>query len=176
VYKGFTPKVARSFTAVIGEVWVPRNSNTRIVSRKVVKDWGHHKGLVHVYGDATGGARKSSAVAGTDWELVKAIYKPAFKDKVSYKYRKANPAERTRLNAVNSRILTVDGTIRCLVDPEKAPHLCEDFEGVVLKEGGSGEIDKKNDVELTHTSDALGYYIEKKFPLRFGTGLSAESW
>ena len=52
-----------------------------------------------------------------------------------------------------------------MVDPGKAPHVVDDLEGVRTLEGGSGEIDKKKDSELTHISDGLGYYIEKQFPI-----------
>ena len=34
-----------------------------------------------------------------------------------------------------------------------------------MLEGGSGEIDKRRTPELTHISDAIGYYINKEFPI-----------
>jgi hypothetical protein len=40
-----------------------------------------------------------------------------------------------------------------------------DLEGVRTLEGGSGEIDKKVDPRLTHISDALGYYVDYRFPI-----------
>ena len=52
-----------------------------------------------------------------------------------------------------------------MVDPSKAPHVVKDFEGVRLLKGGSGEIDKKADENLTHISDAVGYYVEREFPI-----------
>jgi hypothetical protein len=51
------------------------------------------------------------------------------------------------------------------VDPRRAPHVIRDLEGVTFLEGGSGEIDKSN-LELTHLTDALGYYVQKKWPVR----------
>ena len=42
----------------------------------------------------------------------------------------------------------------------------EDFEGVSLLPGGSGEIDKKKNLEITHLSDAFGYYIAQEYPTR----------
>jgi len=36
---------------------------------------------------------------------------------------------------------------------------------VVLVEGGSGEIDKDENNILTHLTDGIGYYIEKKYPI-----------
>jgi hypothetical protein len=51
-----------------------------------------------------------------------------------------------------------------MVDPVAAPHVVKDLEGVRLVEGGSGEIDKKADPDLTHLSDGLGYRVEFTWP------------
>lgn len=172
MYRGVNPRVDDYFTAFIGEVWIPRNSNTLKVGKKLIADWAHHKGDVLCYGDATGGARGTAKVQGSDWELLRNMFKEAMQsgrvkwNRVKFNVPRGNPKERARLNAVNSRILAVDGTIRLLVDPVKASHLVDDFEGVVLLEGGSGEIDKDDNDELTHISDGAGYYIAERWPLR----------
>ena len=152
-------------TGVIGEVHIPRNSNTPAVCRKIIADWGEHKGKVRIYGDATGGARGSARVQGSDWDLVRNELRATFGDRADYRVPLANPAERARVNAVNSRLRAGDGAIRLMVDPAKAPNVVRDFEGVRLLAGGSGEIDKKIDDRLTHLSDAVGYYIVKEFPV-----------
>ena len=161
-------------TAIIGEVHIPNNSNTPAVCRKILKDWEKHEGLVVVYGDATGGQGGSAKVQGSDWELAKQVLRSGdpsqdlkgFGDRVSFKVKLSNPAERARVNAVNSRICATDGTVRLMVDPTHAPHVVKDFEGVRLLKGGSGEIDKDIDKKLTHLSDAVGYYEEYEFPLK----------
>jgi len=152
-------------TGVIGEVYIPRNSNTPAVCRKLVEDWGKHEGAVICYGDATGGARGSAKVQGSDWEIIRDELKPVFKERLSFRVKRANPPERTRVNAVNSMLMNVNGDIRLMVDPQRAPHVVKDFEGVQLLEGGSGEIDKKASPELTHLSDSIGYRIEYDFPI-----------
>lgn len=151
-------------TLVIGEVYIPRNSNTPAVCRKLVQDWGHHEGRVTCYGDATGGARGSAKVAGSDWDIVKQELRGVWSD-LRFDVPKANPAERSRVNAMNSRICAGDGTRRLYVDGQHAPHVVRDLEGVTLLEGGSGEIDKKADPALTHVADALGYYVERVHPV-----------
>lgn len=154
-------------TGVIGEVYIPRNSNTRAVCRKVIKDWGTHQGRVFLYGDATGGARKTAATEGSDWDIVKnELYGHFGRGQVFYRVPEANPTERARINAMNSRIMTQYGEIRLMVDPVKAPYTVKDLEGVRLLEGGSGEIDKKHDPKLTHLTDGLGYYVQHEFPVR----------
>jgi hypothetical protein len=157
-------------TGVIGEVHIPRNSNTPAVCRKIISDWGKHLGRVVCYGDATGGARGSAKVQGSDWELITKELKPVFGERLSFRVKSANPAERARINAVNSRLKSTTGDIRLMVDGRKAPHVVKDFEGVTLLEGGSGEIDKDETPALTHLSDAVGYYCEYEYPVS-GPGL-----
>ena len=152
-------------TAVIGEVYIPRNSTTPAVCRKILADWGNHAGPVHLYGDASGGAQGSARVQGSDWDLVKAELGPAFRDRLHSMVPAANPAVRARLNATNSRLKSAAGDIRLMVDPLKAPHVVKDFEGVRLLTGGAGEIDKRADPKLSHISDGASYYIAKKFPI-----------
>lgn len=152
-------------TAVVGEVYIPSNSNTVAVCNRLIKDWGHHKREVWCYGDATGGAGGSAKVAGSDWELIAKTLRPVFGDRLHFSVPSANPAERTRVNSVNTRVKSGDGTVRLMINPGKAPRLVKDFEGVRVLQGGSGEIDKKIDASLTHISDAAGYYVVRKFPV-----------
>lgn len=152
-------------TGVIGEVWIPRNSNTPAVCRKLIADWGKHQGTVHCYGDATGGASGSAKVLGSDWDLIKDALRTHYGSRVYFQVPEANPRERARVNAVNSRLRSAVGTIHMMIDPAKAPHLVTDLEGVRVLEGGAGEIDKSSDPSLTHISDAIGYRIVKDFPI-----------
>jgi len=160
-------------TCVIGQVWIPENSNTELVCNKIVTDWAkRHQGTVDVYGDATGGARKSSALSGSDWDIVKRDLRAGFgANRVAFYVPSANPSERSRVNAMNSRLRTKDGTMKLYVDPSAAPNVVRDLEGVQVVTGGSGELDKKRNPSLTHISDALGYYIVYRFPVA-STGVS----
>jgi hypothetical protein len=148
----------------LGEVYIPRNSTSEIVSRRVLKDWGHHEGDVLLYGDATGGAKGSAKVRGSDWDLVKGVLRPHFGRRLKSRVPKANPYERPRINAVNSRLMTADGNVGMLLDPHME-HTIRDFEGVTLVEGGSGELDKDANPKLTHLTDGLGYCVWKRHPL-----------
>lgn len=153
-------------TGVIGEVHIERNSNTPAVCRKLIADWGEHRGKITCYGDATGGSRGSAKVQGSDWDLIKATLNPHFgSGRISYNVPNANPAEKVRINAVNSRLMSASGNIQLIVDGQKAPNMVKDLDGVVLLKGGSGELDKKATPALTHISDALGYYVAKDFPI-----------
>lgn len=166
-YKGKNPNVAKRITAVLGEVWIPRGSNTKSVCDRLISDWDDHEGQVYLYGDATGGAEGSAKVSGSDWDLITRAFRPVFKGGVYIRVPKANPPERARINSLNSRIEAADKTIRLLVDP-RCKHTIQDLEGVQLLEGGSGEIDKRKAPMLSHLSDALGYYVHYQFPMSGG--------
>jgi len=145
-------------TGVIGEVYIPQNSNTELVCRRLIQDWGKHRGDIYIYGDASGGMRKTSNLAGSDWDIVRDVLKPVFGSQLKFRVPRANPPERARVNSVNTRCKNAAGDLRLVVDVSKAPHVASDLDGVRTVEGGSGEIDKKYDASLTHLSDALGYY------------------
>lgn len=152
-------------TAVIGEVYIPQNSNTLSVCNKLIQDWSGHQGIVALYGDATGGAKGTAKLDGSDWDIIWQVMYQQFGNRLDMNVPSANPTERARVNAVNSRLRTMDGVIRLMVDGDRASHVVDDLEGVRLLEGGSGEIDKKRDRSLTHISDALGYYVVHDYPI-----------
>lgn len=177
-YKGRRGFVAPQVTAVIGEVWIEANSNTEAVCRRVLQDWGHHKGPVIAYGDPAGGARHTAQVKGSDWDLIggkEGILKTHFGSRFRMKVAKAHPAVKARINAMNRRLRTAAGQVSLLVDPARAPHVCEDLDGVTLLAGGAFEIDKrKNEAAgLTHLSDAIGYYVEYEHGLQTGDALQS---
>jgi hypothetical protein len=155
-------------TCVIGEVHIPRNSNTLAVARKLVADYGQHTGEVHVYGDPAGGARHTSQTEGSDWELVKSVLRPVFGDRLRMRVPKSAPFVRDRINTFNTRLKTTTGVVRFAVDQDKAPNVVRDIEGVTLLAGGSGEIDKRGCEAqgLTHLTDAIGYYLHERHPIQ----------
>ena len=155
-----------SGTGVIGEVYIPRNGNTLNAGARLIQDWGDHRGRIMVYGDATGGAQGTAKVEGSDWELIeRELYAHFGSHRVYMRVPTHNPPERSRVNAMNTRMLNGAGDIALMVDPSKAPNVIRDLEGVRVLEGGSGELDKKHDKTLTHISDALGYYVVEEFPI-----------
>jgi len=164
LYQGVDPRVAARITACIGEVYIPHDSTTPRVTERLVQLWGHHAGEVRCYGDATGGARGTAQTEGSDWDLIKKILRAKFGGRVFFDYERSNPAERTRVNAVNSRLLSADGTIRLLVCPEACPNLCDDLESVIVLEGTGGELDKRDKL-WTHLTDGLGYYVYLAHPV-----------
>jgi hypothetical protein len=163
-------------TCIISDVHIPTNSTTPAVCVKILSDFPAdvHHGLIEVYGDSTGGAKGTAKVQGTDWDLVRHYLRngtpehKGYGDRVQIMHKPQNPRERARVNAVNSRCRAADGTLRLYCDPIAAPAITKDLDGVRTLEGGSGELDKKRDPKLTHWSDALGYYVEFRFPVSSG--------
>ncbi len=161
----FQIPIGQTVTAAIGEVHIPRNSTTPRVCQKLIQDWGEHQGKIICYGDATGGAKGSAKVRGSDWDLIKAELYGHYGRKLGFNVPKSNPQERQRVNAMNCRLKSVNHNIRLMVDGKHCSNLIRDFEGVTLIEGGAGEIDKTADKALTHLTDGLGYYIHREYPV-----------
>jgi hypothetical protein len=167
----------QQFTAVIGEVYVHSDSNTMLVCQRFLEKWGTHRGRVLAYGDATGGALRSSSITdGSDWEIIRRVLFPAFGTRFAERVPRANPSERARVNAMNSRLKAFDGQVGLLIDSDRAPKLIKDLEGVRAVKDGSGKIDKTSDPMLTHSSDALGYYVAERFPVSGGITVASEAY
>lgn len=164
--KNFYLRPGKTYTGIIGEVHIPRDSNTEKVCDKIIEDWGNHEGDVILYGDATGGAGGTAKVKGSDWDIIERKLRPVYGNRLSFDIPPGNPRERTRINAVNCRISNVFKQPYLIVDGKHAPNTVKDFEGVRLLDGTAGEIDKKKDKKLTHHSDGVGYYIVRKFPVK----------
>lgn len=167
------PPYADTITGVVGEVYIPHNSNTPAVCRKIIADWSDHRGEFHLYGDPAGGARHTSAPEGPDWLIIRKMLRQALGSERVRMYVDPPghaPPQRNRLNAVNWRIRSADGVIAFAIDPVLAPHTLDSFEGTTLKQGSAGEIEKpsKPEDDVTHQSDAVGYYITKRFPVSSG--------
>jgi PBSX family phage terminase large subunit len=110
------------------------------------------------YPDSSGSARRSSSVQ-SDHAIVR-----------SYGFTisapKANPPVKDRVNAVNKLIR--EGNFSC----ENCPNLIMDLERNVWK---GNDIDKTSDKEQTHASDAIGYAINRLYPVRKRVMVS-KSW
>lgn len=161
-------------TCVIGEVFIESGSNTPMVCTRLCNDWGHHEGALVCYGDASGGAQKSSGVDGSDWELVRKYLAKTFPQAV-YDVPRANHSERSRVNSVNMRCCNALGEVRLFVDSNKAANTHRDLNSQEVVKGGSGELEKYKDETLGHSSDGLGYYTHRVWPATGGESESVEA-
>jgi len=180
MYTGTNPAVDRTkpVTVCLSEVWIKDNSTTVRVTEAFLSRYRDHEGDVHLYCDASGGARGSAKVQGSDWVLVKKVLDPVFgaqvtrmtggktlrtPSRIEDRVPSSNPSVRNRINAMNTRLRSVDGTVRMMIDPS-CKHLIEDLEAVTWNATGD-DIDKKGNPMLSHLSDGLGYMIAERHPL-----------
>ena len=156
-------------TCAIDEIFLRQDSNTEKVCDILIQRWSHHTGIVYLHGDATGGARVSSGVAGSDWDIVNSKLSPVFN--IKERYPKANPSIRVRINSANTRLRSADGYVGCIIDKKGCPMLIRDFESVTCND--AGEIEKKEAL-LTHITDAFTYYLVEEYPCGGGHKFSSQ--
>ncbi len=143
---------------VFDEVWM-RDTNTPAALAVMVGRYPNHRGGWQIYGDASGRARKTSAYA-TDIVHVKDNV-PLRQMGRTVHFDKSNPPVADRFAATNARICNGAGERRVFVD-NHCKHLIHDLEIRTYKPG-TREADDSGDIG--HPTDALGYFLYKRFPL-----------
>ena len=162
-------------TYIIGEVHIPKNSNTPAVCRKVIEDWGGHKGRLYLYGDPSGGNRSTQVATNRgDWEVVIRELSQHFDaGQLVECVAHGHPPVRDSINSTNAQFMAANGDMSVYID-ETCEWTIEDFDSVVALKGSAGEIDK-SDLNLTHHSDAWRYYFHHEFPIT-GETTTSEEW
>ena len=154
------------------EIWVAHAGGeaTRAAALKAKQllDEAGWKGPLHIYGDASGQAAKTTGPA--DHAVLREVFPYAH-----WYVPKSNPHVRDRVAAVNARCETMDGRHHLSVDPA-CERLIADLEQVVF--GDNGDLDKRSNPLLTHISDAFGYAVVQEWPLvqRGGVGMATVGW
>jgi hypothetical protein len=150
----------------LDEVYI-ENTNTQegafeLIERiKSLAPNGHKAGIV-VIGDATGNANKTSASGQTDYSILMKALTDAFGNLgVRNDTPQSNPPVKDRVNLVNGRLQSADGTNHLWYHPDRCKMLKRDFERVVWKSGTSAILDQTKDPKLTHASDACGYIVHR---------------
>lgn len=136
---------------------VLKGTNTAQMAREVLRRYAGHKAGFAIYGDAAGSAR--STAGESDYAI---LLEMGFKDQ---RLKRANPAVKDRVNAVNAMLSNSKGEARLFHHP-RCVFLKKDFETVVWASGGA-DIDKSRH-DRTHASDALGYFLSYEFSLTLG--------
>ena len=101
------------------------------------------------YPDPSGKQRRTSARL-TDHDIIK-------KEGLLLRVKSVAPRVSDRLNSMNNAFKHMT------IDP-RCKELIKDLEQVALKEG-TRDLDKSNK-DLTHMTDALGYFVDYEFPVR----------
>ena len=110
---------------------------------------------VVIYGDASGSSRNTKNNL-SDYQIIDNELRGYF-NSLSYKVPKSNGSVKHRVDCVNAKLQK-----RYLKINKRCVKLIRDLEQVCYTE--KGDVDGSN-IELTHISDALGYYINVEFPI-----------
>lgn len=141
-----------------------RHSNTYEMVKHLIENKGLNPPQCTIYPDSTGGAESSNATA-SDLKILK---NAGF----NVKAHPANPRQRDRLIAVNTRCRSMDGVIRLFIQRHCAKTINDMNCVQVLPDG---RIDKTQaDTMLTHISDGLGYLIAYLFPIKRKTNFVSQ--
>lgn len=111
------------------------------------------RGSVELYGDPAGKAAKTTGPS--DHAVLRECFPGA-----AWCIPGRPPHVRDRIAAVNGRLETLDGRQHTRIDPT-CVGLIADLEQVTFDE--TGQIDKRSNPALTHLSDALGYFVERRW-------------
>lgn len=141
---------------IIDEI-IKYNTYTQDMTTELGQRYGFEKHYL-IYGDYSGKFRSTSS-RSTDFDLIKEILPNA------EIITKPNPGVMDRINAVNSRLCNSRQERRLYVNVQKCPHVVKDLEQVVWHETKK-DLDKTSNKDLTHISDAIGYYIEYEYSLK----------
>lgn len=118
-------------------------------------------GEVHIYGDATG----NSEWAGTSESCYTVLFQCLDQYGIPYRNRAklSNPAQNDRVNAVQCALRDVSGNRHVLIHP-RCSGLMTDLEQTKWDDKGR-ELDKRRP-DVSHYSDAFGYWVYAKRPVR----------
>lgn len=138
----------------VDEIVLPNSSTVEAVDELEKRYW-RQMSLTSIFPDPAG-SYSQHARGETDLDI--------FREK-GYKriyYRRKHPKVADRVNCVNRMLKAADGSVKLYIS-HKCRHLIESLEQTIYKEG-SRDIDKSANIE--HSTDALGYPIEFKFPMK----------
>lgn len=144
---------------VFDEIFL-RNTNTQETLKVMLAKYGDHKGGWECYGDASSRGRHTSAYATDYVQLAGNLQLQAMGR--SMHYMQFNIPLTDRFAATNAKLCNGAGTTGVFIDSH-CTHLINDLELRSFKPG-SREPDDHDDI--SHGTDALGYIIVQRWPLR----------
>jgi hypothetical protein len=155
------PSPGGDFLECFDELYL-RDCNTPKALDVLYQKYKHHTAGFRFFGDATGTARKTSAVMSDYAHIARhAGFKALGR---TLHYLSSNPPQADKFASANALICSADGSRRFFVD-KSCKHLIHDLESRAYKEG-TREADVKQKM-VGHISDAFCYVVHKLFPVRF---------
>jgi hypothetical protein len=112
-----------------------------------------------IFGDASGNRGTTSNAGETDYMQMQGVLED-FGVGFSIDADQANPFVKDRVESVNAMAMNGLGEVRMTYSPDACPYLHADLAGVGWSENGKL---KGQNINQTHSSDAIGYAIFKLF-------------
>lgn len=140
------------------------NTNTQECARELVAKIGSHPPGVVLCGDSSGNSRHTSA-SESDYVIVCQALDAAG-IKWTNRTPDSNPPVKERVNTVNAKLKSADGSVHMWLNPITCPKLKRDLERVSWKEGAQTILDQTTDSSLTHASDSIGYPVVALSPMQ----------
>jgi hypothetical protein len=135
----------------------------RQTAQEFIERYKAHKNRdLLLFGDPSGKAGEKHGHPSDYTEIVKVLEGAGWE--VTRQIRAAAPAIRDRQNAVRAKICNAEGAVSLFVNRQKAPYCHKGLSTVQTKTGSTFlEVDG----EYQHITTAIGYCIERLWPMRF---------
>jgi hypothetical protein len=122
-------------------------------------------GLV-IYGDATG-SRRSHQSLRSNYEVIQDLLKEV--GPIDLRVPRENPPVARRLNSVNRFLKDARGVVRLRIRKTEPGAQCRTLSLVrsleqTVKKPGTDDVWKKPGETVTHSGEALGYWVTKEYP------------
>lgn len=130
----------------------------------------HNNKRVDIYGDPAGKAGEKHGQASNYLDIEKVLRESGWA--VQRKVKAAAPAIRDRQNAVRAKILDARGVPSLFVNPTKAVY-CN--KGLAITQLVSGSSFQEREGEYQHITTAMGYCIEREFPITIAPSVDKPS-
>jgi hypothetical protein len=129
------------------------------------KEFPDHRAGLWIYGDASGGSGSATAASAFD-QIFDGL--STYPSDVVFMVPKSNPPVLDRIRAVNDVLRGTNGYL-LTIDSKRCKVLKDDFEKVEMNKTGTNveKIEDPNEEKslLTHSSDAIGYWLNMEFPV-----------
>lgn len=152
----YNDKIEKWEIQIFDEIVIP-NADTVDACQEFARRYQKiHQAEVWIFGDYSGAINASIS----EYELIEGNLAPWLGHELKMIKPKPNPRVDHRVSSVNACLRNAAGNSIMFIDLDRCPELVKDFEFLAPK---AGKIDK-GDLARSHTSDALGYYILRRFP------------
>jgi len=130
---------------------------------------------LEIYGDPAAQSKHTSQVVGSDYDIIRNFFRNKKQFEVRMNIARKAPAIKDRVNCFNGMLLNALKEVRMVIDP-RCKMLIRDLESVRwkldLNGNTTGQLNKAQK-DLTHISDACGYFLHRRFGNKTQSGEQA---